>query len=177
VDFEVKDAPNSPVGGAAPGGTPLGAGVPTELVAVPAHVYWVNPGPPPQLIRDGMILANDVEDLQVAFFYDLNGNGTVDGLDPNFEPPPEHSAVEYPGSAALNADYQSGSWDNSKLREVRVTVVGRTRGEDPDVLANPALANSVTQAFENRPVGAVADGFRRRAVTLTVKPRNVNRVL
>ena len=179
VDFEVRTAPNSPAGaGAAPGGTPLG-GVPVDLVAVPAHVYWVNPGPPPQLIRDGMILANDVEDLQVAYFFDANGNGIVDGLDPAFAAPPEVSATEYPGSAANNfgADYQSGAWDNSKLREIRVTVVARTRSEDPDAVANPAMANSVTQAFENRRVGAVADGFRRRAITLTVKPRNVNRVL
>jgi hypothetical protein len=181
VDFEVRNAPNAPGGaGAAPGGTPLGAGA-AGLVAVPAHVYWVNPNGPngePQLIRDGMVLANDIEDLQVAFFYDVNDNGLVDGLDPAFPPLPAHSATEYPGSAANGGtDYQSRAWDNSELREVRVTVVARTRQQDPDVLANPALANNVTQPAENRPVGAVADGFRRRAITLTVKPRNVDRAL
>jgi prepilin-type N-terminal cleavage/methylation domain-containing protein len=178
VDFEVRNAPNSPTpGGAAPGGTPL-IGVPIELVAVPAHVYWVNPGPPPQLVRDGMVLANDVEDLQVAYFYDINGDGVVNGLDPAFPDLPAHSATEYPGSAANGGtDYQSGAWDNSELREVRITVVTRTRTEDPDVLLNPALANSVVQAFENRAAGVVADGFRRRGITVTVRPRNTNRVL
>jgi prepilin-type N-terminal cleavage/methylation domain-containing protein len=183
VDFEVANPPNSPGGaGAAPGGTPLAAAAgATDLVAIPAHVYWVNPNGvngAPQLIRDGMVLANDVEDLQIAFFYDVNDNGVVDGLDGAFPPIPAQSATEYPGSAANGGTaYQSSAWNNSQLREVRVTVVARTRSQDPDVLANPAMANSVTQAFENRPVGAVADGFRRRAITLTVKPRNVNRAL
>jgi prepilin-type N-terminal cleavage/methylation domain-containing protein len=176
VDFEVKTAPHSPPAGAAPGGTQL-TGVATDLVAVPAHVYWVNPGPPPQLIRDGMVLANDVEDLQIAFFYDKNNNGVVDGLDAAFPAQPAESATEYPGSSATNSRYSSKAWDNSQLREVRVTVVGRTRAQDPDVVANPTFANSVTQAIENRPQGAVADGFRRRTLTITAKPRNVNRVL
>ena len=168
VDFEVRNAPNSPAGGgAAPGGTPLAAGAAGTLVAVPAHVYWVNPNAPngpPQLIRDGMVLGNDVEDLQVALFYDTNGDGVVD-------------AGEYRGTknGGVTYPYLSKSQDNSLLREARVTIVARTRSQDPDVLANPALANSVTQAFENRPVGGVADGFRRRAITLTVKPRNTNR--
>jgi prepilin-type N-terminal cleavage/methylation domain-containing protein len=161
VDFDVANADYTPAGGAAPGGTPLAAGT-TNLVAVPAHAYWVNPNAPngpPQLIRDGMVLANDVEDLQVALFYDHDGDGDVD-------------AGEYRGAAAA---YVSADEDNRELREVRVTVVSRTRGQDPDVLANPALANSVTQAAENRQVGLVADGFRRRAISVTVRPRNTQR--
>jgi prepilin-type N-terminal cleavage/methylation domain-containing protein len=165
VDFEVKNAPNSPTpNGAASGGTPLLAGG-VDLVAVPAHVYWVNPGAagqPPQLIRDGMVLANDVEDLQLAMFYDVDDDGVVD-------------ALEYPGSAG--AEYESDSWNNQDLREVRVTVVARTRTQDPDVLANPNLASGVTQGFENRAAGVATDGFRRRSITLTVQPRNVDRVL
>ena len=166
VDFLIQNAPNSPTpNGASDGGTPLG-GPPTDLVAVPAHVYWINPnGPngPPQLIRDGMVLATDVEDLQIAFFYDADDDGVVD-------------ALEYPGADA-EPEYESGQLDNSELREVRVTVVARTRAEDPNVLANPNLANSVTQGFENRPAGVQADGYRRRSITLTVQPRNVDRVL
>src|SRR5262245_16730993 len=179
VDFTVSTPPHAPAGGASPGGTPLAAGA-VELVAVPAHAYWINPaagGAPPQLIRDGMVLADDVEDLQLAMFYDVDGNGVVDGQPAGSTPPPYNSATEYPGSNAANSQYLSGSWDNSKLREVRVTVVARTRSQDPNVLANPSLASSVTQGFENRAAGVVADGFRRRAITLTVRPRNVARVL
>ncbi len=176
VDFEVKNAPNSPAAGAAPGGTPLAPGA-VDLVAVPAHVYWINPGAagqPPQLIRDGMVLASDVEDLQIAMFYDVDDDGTVDGAGATA---PFHSALEYPGSNAANSEYESDAWSNDDLREVRVTVVARTRGQDPDVLADPNLANSVTQGFENRPAGVAADGFRRRSITLVVQPRNVDRVL
>ena len=46
----------------------------------------------PQLIRDGMVLANDVEDLQLAMFYDTDDDGVVDPLGPA-DPPPYHSAV------------------------------------------------------------------------------------
>jgi prepilin-type N-terminal cleavage/methylation domain-containing protein len=166
VDFEVANGFNAPGGGAAPGGTPLAAGT-TNLVAVPANVYWVNPNAPngpPQLIRNGMVLANDVEDLQIALFYDADDDGDVD-------------AGEYRGAmnGGVAQDYQSGDEDNRELREVRVTIVARTRSQDPDVLVNPALANSVTQAAENRVVGAVADGFRRRAISLSVRPRNTQR--
>jgi len=113
------------------------------------------------MVNDEAVLASDVEDLQLALFYDGNGNGVVD-------------ALEYPGAAA---EYESKSWSNDELREVRVTVVARTRSQDPDVLANPNLASSVTQGFENRPAGVATDGFRRRSITLTVQPRNVDRVL
>jgi prepilin-type N-terminal cleavage/methylation domain-containing protein len=170
VDFEIVGAPNAPAApGAADGGTPLAAlavGATADLVAIPAHVYWVDPGPPPRLVRDGMVLANDIEDLQVAFFFDADGDGSVD-------------AGEYRGTlSGLGAPYvyQSSAEDNRELREIQVTVVARTRGEDPDVLADPALANNVVQAAGNRLAGVVADGFRRRAVTLTVRPRNVNRL-
>jgi type II secretory pathway pseudopilin PulG len=170
VDFDVLTPPHAPAApGAADGGTPLAAlpgGATADLIAIPAHVYWVNPGPPPQLIRDGMVLANDIEDLQIAFFYDGDGDGDID-------------PGEYRGTVSgLGAPYvyQSSAEDNRELREVQVTVVARTRSEDPDVLVNPALANSVTQAAGNRQAGAVADGFRRRAVTLNVRPRNVNRL-
>ena len=164
VDFNISTAPNAPAGGAADGGTQIGGPV-TDLVAVPAHVYWINPNDPdgpPQLIRDGMVLANDVEDLQLALFYDLNDDGAV-------------SALESPGSDAQ--EYEPGGFDNGFLREVRVTVVARTRSQDPDVLVDPDLARGVTQGFENRPAGVVPDGFRRRSITLTVQPRNVDRVL
>jgi prepilin-type N-terminal cleavage/methylation domain-containing protein len=165
VDFNVATAPNAPAAGAAPNGTPLGAGA-TDLVAVPAHVYWINPtgaNGAPQLIRNGMVLANDVEDLQLALFYDVDDDGVVD-------------ALEYPGALG-EPEYEPGGVDNAELRELRVTVVSRTRGEDPNVLANPDLASSVTQPAENRAAGAVPDGFRRRSATLTVRPRNVDRVL
>jgi hypothetical protein len=144
--------------GAAPAGTPLAAGVGGDLVAVPAHVYTVVNN---QLLRDGMVLADDVEDLQVAFFYDVDDDGVVDS-----------EATEYPGSAGGQI-YQSGIWDNSDLVEIRVSVVIRTRLQDADVVQNPGMAQGQWQATENRVVPGGFDGFRRRVHTSTIRPRNV----
>jgi prepilin-type N-terminal cleavage/methylation domain-containing protein len=145
--------------GAAPAGTALAAGGGlSDLVAVPAHVYTVANN---QLLRDGMVLADDVEDLQIAFFYDTDGDGLEIG-----------DRSDYPGSAG-GPIYQSGSWDNSDLVEIRVSVVVRTRAQDADVVQNPAMAQGQWQATENRVAPGGFDGFRRRVHTATVRPRNV----
>jgi prepilin-type N-terminal cleavage/methylation domain-containing protein len=143
--------------GAAPAGTPLAAGGPGDLVAVPAHVYMVVNN---QLQRDGMALANDVEDLQFAFFYDTDGDGLEIGDD-----------SDYPGSDVPG--YQSSDWDNTDLTEIRVNIVVRTRAEDPDVLQSPGMAQGQWQVTENRIDPGGFDGFRRRVHTATVRPRNV----
>jgi prepilin-type N-terminal cleavage/methylation domain-containing protein len=146
---------------------------PVDLVAIPATVYMINAAS--QLTRNGVILAEDVEDMQAAFFFDLDGDSVVDG-DPQPAPqqPPFTSDAEYPGSIVGGVQYQSGSWDHSQLREIRLSIVIRTRAQDADVARNPALANNTFVAMENRvaPVQP-ADGFRRRVLTMTVKPRNV----
>jgi len=145
--------------GAAPAGTPLAAaGGASDLVAVPAHVYTVVNN---QLLRDGMVLAGNVEDLQMAFFYDTDGDGLEVG-----------DGSDYPGSAA-GPIYQSGNWDNSDLIEIRVNVVVRTRAQDADVVQNPAMAQGQWQTTENRVAPGGFDGFRRRVHTSTVRPRNV----
>lgn len=164
-------------GGPATGSLPLRALLagdnPQELVAIPATVYQVNAAN--QLTRNGVILAEDVEDMQVALFFDLDDDGVVDG-DPQPAPaqPPFTSDVEYPGSIPGGTQYQSGSWDHSTLREVRLSVVIRTRAQDAQSLDDPNLANNTFIAMENRIAPAQpADGFRRRVLTMTVKPRNI----
>ena len=169
VDFQLN--------GASPGGTPLaavppGGGIP-DVVAIPAHVYWIQNG---NLVRDGMILAQDVEDLQFAAFYDVDGDDVVDGA--GTVDPPYASSLEYPGSRdTLNGvagqAYESDAWDNADLREIRVNLVGITKSQDPDVLQNPAAAQGQFQTTENRAAPGGNDGFRRRVLTLTVRPRNV----
>jgi hypothetical protein len=144
--------------GAAPGGTPLGGAGSTGLVAVPAHVYMVVNN---QMLRDGMVLADDVEDLQFAFFYDTDGDGEEVG-----------DGSDYPGSAA-GPIYQSNIWDNSELTEIRVNVVARTRTQEAEVLKNPAIAQGQWQVTENRVDPGGFDGFRRRVLTAIVRPRNV----
>ena len=113
---------------------------------MPAHRYSVNLQN--QLMRDDLVLADDVEDLQLAYFFDsVTADNEVDS-----------DALEYPGTVDGNV-YASTDWDNSELREIRFSFVVRTR------LTDPNLPGAVPQPLENHVPAAVADGFRRRVLT------------
>jgi prepilin-type N-terminal cleavage/methylation domain-containing protein len=126
--------------------------------AIPAHVYTVVNN---QLRRDNLVLANDVEDFQVAYFYDVIPNGNVDSI-----------AQEYPGSSPAlgGVVYNPANWNGARLREIRVNVVVRSRTPDLN------LQGSQPQATENR-TGLVPDppgqNYHRRVVTSTVRLRNL----
>jgi len=144
---------------------------PERLVAVPAHVYQVNNAS--QLLRDGLVIANDVEDLQMAFFFDVNGDGRVGNVAAG-TPPPLQDATEFPGSVPGAPLYQAAWWDHSTLREIRVDLVVRTRTPDADTLQNAALAQNTFITRENRIAPAIPpDGFHRRVHSITVRPRNI----
>jgi prepilin-type N-terminal cleavage/methylation domain-containing protein len=136
--------------------TEIGAGSAQDLVLVPAHAYRVSGGNPPVLERDGVLLAKDVEDLQLAWFYDDDAddevdNGEVRGVSGN--------------------DYATDDVNGAELREVRINLVMRTRRDDP---RNPDDAG-IGQVRENRDPATVAaaDGKHRRVHTATVRVRNV----
>jgi len=126
------------------------------LVLVPAVGYSVQPdvNGVPTLLRNGIALASDVEDLQVAYFIDLDEDGM-----------PEADGSESPGSDAK--DYASKYTDHSKLREIRFNIVVRSRNTDP------TYSEGFVQATENRGAVGANDGFRRRVFTSTVRPRNI----
>jgi prepilin-type N-terminal cleavage/methylation domain-containing protein len=141
------------------------------LAVVPAIVYSVNANANPDapcvdpvtqkcaLLRNGVTLASDVDDLQVAYFIDKNANGVVD-------------ANEYRGDG-VSVDYLSRGTvaiptDHSKLREIRFNIVVRSRTEDPTY-----TADGFVQSTENRGAVGGNDGFRRRVFTSTVRQRNV----
>jgi prepilin-type N-terminal cleavage/methylation domain-containing protein len=127
-----------------------------EIKLVPAHVYRIVPGSdPPRLERDGVMLAKDVEDFQVAYFFDDDGDDVVD--DPG--------ETRGDASTALDTD----SVDGTDLREIRVNLVVRTRADDP---RNPDSAGT-GQARENRANAPGDDGKRRRVHTATVRLRNL----
>jgi len=127
------------------------------LVLVPAVGYSVqiDAAGVSTLMRNGLPLARDVEDLQVAYFIDSDENGQVT------------TASEYPGSDASPVDYASKDTDHSKLREIRFNIVVRSRNTDPTYL------DGFVQATENRGAIGANDGFRRRVFTSTVRPRNI----
>jgi prepilin-type N-terminal cleavage/methylation domain-containing protein len=123
-----------------------------DLVAVPAHRFAVNAQL--QLMRDDIALSGDVEDFQVSYFFDLNDDGLVGGN-------------ENPGAAGQPQYFPNAPWDNRDLKEIRFGFVVRSR------LPDPKLPGAAFQALENRAPIAGTDGFRRRAFTAQVRPRNV----
>jgi type IV pilus assembly protein PilW len=132
-------------------GTLTGA---ADLVVVPAVEYRVAGG---VLFRNGLRLARGVEDFQVAYLFDLDGNGTI-------------TSSEKRGEAGGPA-YVANSQSVEDLRQVRINFVSRTRIEDPRFNAGSF------QALENRTAIAGNDGYRRRVYTSTIMPRNlVNRM-
>lgn len=131
--------------------TALAAGTNANVVVIPARRYAVDANG--SLTRDGTPIVPDVDDFQVAYFVDANDDGNVD-------------ANEYLSSAGSTV-YTSASNDHALLREIRINLVLRSRFADPE------YTEGSPQARENRVPAAVADGFRRRVLTTTVKPRNV----
>jgi prepilin-type N-terminal cleavage/methylation domain-containing protein len=120
----------------------------------PAKRYTVNNDN--ELVRDGVVLAGDVEDLQVSYFFDTApANGEIDS-----------ALLEEPGSKDGNV-YEVDDWNNTELREIRLGIVVRSRTPDPN------LPGAIPQALENRQPVAVADGFRRRVLQAVMRPRNV----
>jgi prepilin-type N-terminal cleavage/methylation domain-containing protein len=126
-----------------------------QLVVVPAHEYRIVNGD--QIQRNGDLLAEGVEDLQLAFFLDANGDNVVD-------PGEMHGT-----GAGANANFDAQDTDLSDLREARVNLIVRTRMEDREF-------SGQLEAAENRGAGA-ADGYRRRVYTKTVRLRNLARAL
>ena len=129
---------------------------PQEIVIVPAAHYAINAGfATGRLERNGDLLAQGVDDFQVSYFFDVDDDGVMDP-----------GSVEEPGTVG-GVVYNGLSWDVRDLKQVTFTLVVRTRATDPDFAGGGFLS------FENRVAGGGADGFRRRVITTSVRPRNI----
>lgn len=123
-----------------------------SIIAVPAIEYSVNAAG--QLFRGPFPLAENVEDLQLAWAVDTDDDNVIDatlgdGISPN---------------------YTAQGTSAASLREVRLNVVMRTAQPEPDLSTGNPIAT------ENRAaVAAVNDGFRRRVYTTVVRLRNLGR--
>lgn len=129
-----------------------GVAADAELVVVPANHYRVTVAM--ELERNRVVLARDVEDFQVAWFFDLDDDGTIDG------------APEHPGNT--DGTYDASNFDLRELRQVDVGLTIRSRNPDLD------FAGYTQDALE-RPAlgGAGPDNFRRRVHSASVRPRNI----
>lgn len=128
-----------------------------EIVIVPAARYAINVATGTgQLERNGDLLAQGVDDFQVSYFFDVDDDGVVDA-----------ATAEEPGTKDGNA-YSPANWNNGDLKEVRFTIVVRTRAADQQFDDGSFVVK------ENRTdPGAGNDGFRRRVLVGSVRPRNV----
>ena len=97
------------------------------------------------------VLAENIEDMQFAYGIDVD---------------PRDGRIDYTGAYAAAA-FQNSPADPSSIIAVRMSIVARTRNQDPrggtNVSARPAL--------EDFAAGA-ADGFRRRTLTKIIRLRN-----
>jgi Tfp pilus assembly protein PilW len=137
-------------------------GLNAGVVAVPAHVYQVVTGTPNQLRRDGRLLASDVEDFQLTYFFDLDDDRVADG------------GERYGTSGGTAQPWElsppSSRPDFSTLREVGVNIVTATREDDP----NRHYQIGAGEVTGNRTGGSLpsGDGKRRRVSTARVRVRN-----
>ena len=135
------------------GALPMGG----DRRAVPAHYYRIQNGD--ELWRDDLRLVSDVEDFQVAYFFDADEDGVVDG-----------NEMHGDGQGATPT-YDPTGVDHETLRDVRVNLVFTTATPDP----RRAYGEGIGQVTENRDPATVAaaDGLRRRIHTANVRVRNV----
>ncbi len=125
-----------------------------QIVVVPAAHYSINTtSGTGRLERNGDLLAQGVDDFQVSYYFDVDDDGVVDA-----------ATAEEPGTKNGNV-YNPSSWDNGDLKEVRFSIVVRTRATDQDF----AQGNFVVKENRTAPLGG-NDGFRRRVVVGSVRP-------
>jgi len=126
-------------------------GATVDLRAIPAHEYRIVGT---DLERDGRLLSGGVEDVQVAYFFDADGDWTPD-------------TNEYRGVSGAN--YVAQNENAEELREIRVNLVVRSRQEDAQ------FSGGLPQELENRTFfgNPPSDGFRRRVHTARLRLRNL----
>lgn len=128
--------------------------------AVPANVYEVNANN--ELLRNNMVLAQGIEDLEAEFWVDGSANNLDDG------------DTEFPVNTLNNPDPPGGGLmaRNDRIRRVRISVLAVSQFEDQ---ANSATGNLsyARPKVANRDAGDVPDRFRRRAFSVSIMPRNV----
>jgi prepilin-type N-terminal cleavage/methylation domain-containing protein len=117
------------------------------------------------------VLAEGIEDLQVAFACDLNGDGALT------EDSPPSTTDEWTLNAAGDPIEVSNARKCNQPSAVRVTLIARSLTEDNGIDANlldngrPAAENHVAHTPDNN-FNTGRDQFRRRVLSTTMYPRN-----
>jgi len=127
---------------AVPGGVAMS---PSTAAAAPALYYQLSGT---QLTRNGMVIATDVDDLQIEFGVDVDRDGEIE-----------------PASGEFPVHDLNGS-DPSRVRSARVHLTMRTSVPDADFSGQRAGA-------ANRVAAASNDNFRRRKAIADAHLRNL----
>lgn len=110
---------------------------------------------------NGIVLSGNIEDLQVAWIFDTDGDNVVDAG----EVYGAKGGTQYRSSGPTSGTTHENAAD---LRELRVGLVARSRRDDDE------FGTGQPQALENRNAGAfVSDGYRRRSVSARLRLRNL----
>lgn len=148
----------------------FGSGSSAEIAAIPALVYRiVEPGGGStdryQLRRNGVLVANDVEDMQLVLFFDSDDDGIVE---PGEVEGDDGSTV----GDGVSISHSPALADGRELKQVRLNLVMSTEREDPDQRA----PLSQPQVTGNRDPGSLAapDRKKRRVYQSTIRLRNVS---
>ena len=147
----------------------FGSGSTTEIAAIPALVYKIiEPGGGDtdryQLRRNGVLVANDVEDMQLVLFFDADDDGVVEAG----EVEGDDGSMVGDGISIIHSPALA---DGRSLKQVRINLVMSTEREDPD----PRAPLSQPQITGNRDPSSIAapDRKKRRVYQSTIRLRNV----
>jgi hypothetical protein len=137
-------------------------GLNADVVAIPAHEYLLTGGGglPNSLLRDDVLVAQDVEDLQLAYFFDFDDDLEVD------------AGETFGLAGGPELAFEGNASDPSKLLEVQLNLVTVTRDDDP----NRDWTLGKGEVTGNRIAGTLSagDGKRRRVYSARILLRNAN---
>ncbi len=147
----------------------FGSGSTTEIAAIPALVYRIiepeDGGTDRyQLRRNGVLVANDVEDMQLVLFFDTDDDGVVEAGEVEGD---DGSMV----GDGISIVHSPALADGRALKQVRISLVISTEREDSDQRA----PLSQPQVTGNRDPSSIAapDRKKRRVYQSTIRLRNV----
>jgi prepilin-type N-terminal cleavage/methylation domain-containing protein len=122
------------------------------LVAIPANEYVVVGA---QLRWNGIALADGIDDFQVAYVFDIDGDNVIDG-----------NTDKRSFGEAGQANFASSELRPNTMREIAIAIVSRARLTDANFTGRP-------QALLNRTPITTNDGFRRRTFESRMVLRNL----
>ncbi|TRZ99063.1 MAG: hypothetical protein D4R81_09815, partial [Nitrospiraceae bacterium] len=130
-----------------------------------------------RLLRDGVAVVDGIEDLQLAYGVDADGDGKIDdqsgssGIDcldliPNNLASAVTNSVGCSGTPPTTVSTPPTAATPTTVRLVRVSVVGRAGKSDPTFTTSSAVS------VEDHNIASTT-GYRRRVLTRTVSLRNL----